>query len=273
MTLVEPQLDRTCLRCGYDLRGQIEQRCPECGLEFDPDAPPAPAVPWMRRHQIGRVNAYMQTVFLVLLHPQKFAEQAWRWTRCDPADGERFWQVTVFIATLSVIIAIVAIEWIVPSGLLPFTWVRLPAVVAAWSAPAVFSFFWVATLRLQVPIPSKRRDVQLRFALLQHFGCAGLGLSPLIGLVAVAGAVGSGLGVIDPMLAATLLGATTIVVLIAWLATGAMYLFFAGRVSAMRVAQAMVASLALWMLAAFAAVIVAVITVVTTLAIARPLLR
>ena len=25
-----------CLHCGYDLRGQIEPRCPECGRTFDP---------------------------------------------------------------------------------------------------------------------------------------------------------------------------------------------------------------------------------------------
>lgn len=25
-----------CLRCGYDLRGQAEPRCPECGTPFDP---------------------------------------------------------------------------------------------------------------------------------------------------------------------------------------------------------------------------------------------
>ena len=27
-----------CLNCGYDLRGQVEPRCPECGSEFDPDS-------------------------------------------------------------------------------------------------------------------------------------------------------------------------------------------------------------------------------------------
>ena len=25
-----------CITCGYDLRGQIEPRCPECDTEFDP---------------------------------------------------------------------------------------------------------------------------------------------------------------------------------------------------------------------------------------------
>ena len=27
---------RTCVKCGYDLRGQIELRCPECGAAFTP---------------------------------------------------------------------------------------------------------------------------------------------------------------------------------------------------------------------------------------------
>ncbi|NLX15275.1 MAG: hypothetical protein GXY44_16730 [Phycisphaerales bacterium] len=26
-----------CIECGYDLRGQIEPRCPECGTGYDPD--------------------------------------------------------------------------------------------------------------------------------------------------------------------------------------------------------------------------------------------
>lgn len=27
---------RVCARCGYDLRGLVEPRCPECGTPFDP---------------------------------------------------------------------------------------------------------------------------------------------------------------------------------------------------------------------------------------------
>ena len=27
---------RTCLQCGYDLRGLTESRCPECGTPFEP---------------------------------------------------------------------------------------------------------------------------------------------------------------------------------------------------------------------------------------------
>ena len=29
-----------CLRCGYDLRGQLEPRCPECGTPCDPELLP-----------------------------------------------------------------------------------------------------------------------------------------------------------------------------------------------------------------------------------------
>lgn len=31
------QRETPCARCGYDLRGFVQPRCPECGLEFDPD--------------------------------------------------------------------------------------------------------------------------------------------------------------------------------------------------------------------------------------------
>jgi hypothetical protein len=29
---------RTCVKCGYNLRGQVEPRCPECGTPYDPAA-------------------------------------------------------------------------------------------------------------------------------------------------------------------------------------------------------------------------------------------
>jgi hypothetical protein len=34
-----------CRHCGYDLRGQIEPRCPECGRQFDARLPDAPGLP------------------------------------------------------------------------------------------------------------------------------------------------------------------------------------------------------------------------------------
>jgi len=42
---------RICIHCGYDLRGQTELRCPECGLAFpppkqkSPSNPPSPGTP------------------------------------------------------------------------------------------------------------------------------------------------------------------------------------------------------------------------------------
>lgn len=34
-----------CVRCGYDLRGLTDPRCPECGSRFDPDLLKQPARP------------------------------------------------------------------------------------------------------------------------------------------------------------------------------------------------------------------------------------
>ena len=36
---------RLCIHCGYDLRGQTELRCPECGLAFPPPKKMAPSNP------------------------------------------------------------------------------------------------------------------------------------------------------------------------------------------------------------------------------------
>ena len=34
-----------CIECGYDLRGQVDPRCPECGTAFDPKLIKRPSDP------------------------------------------------------------------------------------------------------------------------------------------------------------------------------------------------------------------------------------
>src|SRR5687768_6677880 len=100
-TAADATIAHTCLRCGYELRGLEACRCPECGLAFDPDLPPPPAVPWLRRMHIGFLPAYVGTIWLVIARPKIFAEQAWRWTEFDPKESERFRRVTVLIVAFS----------------------------------------------------------------------------------------------------------------------------------------------------------------------------
>ena len=81
--------DRFCESCGYNLRGLDECRCPECGSEFDPNAPPIARIPWLRRSQIGAWRAYWQTVFAVTFHPIRFARETTKPVWIGPTDADQ----------------------------------------------------------------------------------------------------------------------------------------------------------------------------------------
>ena len=52
-----------CPACGYDLRATTSDHCSECGLAIDRDALQQSAIPWAHRRQIGRVRAYLKTLW------------------------------------------------------------------------------------------------------------------------------------------------------------------------------------------------------------------
>jgi hypothetical protein len=255
--------ERTCLRCGYDLRALEERRCPECGLPFDPDAPPPPAVPWVRRHEIGAVRAYFATVALVVLRPRRFAEQAWRWTEFDPEEGELFRRRTAVLAAFSPSVALILGMEIAHRGRIPQD---LAAVASLMALPAL-AFFWIATLRVRVAMPLGRSpDVERRFAYLQKFCCAGLGLmaaAPLLSTIAAAAAL-AGWAPRDAPVAAVF--AVIPVAFVAWIAGCGMYLIFGGRVSFRLALAAVAMSVGLWLFAIAATVIV----IVAQMAILKP---
>ncbi len=58
-------LSRPCPNCGYDLRAMAGSRCSECGLELDLASLAASAIPWAARRRIGRVRAYVRTVWQI----------------------------------------------------------------------------------------------------------------------------------------------------------------------------------------------------------------
>lgn len=45
--------ERRCQECEYDLRGLIENRCPECGLQFDPHSSSTMTRPTRRVHVVA----------------------------------------------------------------------------------------------------------------------------------------------------------------------------------------------------------------------------
>ncbi len=63
-----------CRKCFYDLRGQVEPRCPECGTPFDPFnrntvlwERPDPVVQWGKRITVMTVVAVI-VALLILFH-------------------------------------------------------------------------------------------------------------------------------------------------------------------------------------------------------------
>lgn len=68
--------DLACWRCGYNLRGLVSPRCPECGLTFtwqrllDPEARPHPYL-WEQHRRHRPVRSYVRTL-LGVLRPQRF---------------------------------------------------------------------------------------------------------------------------------------------------------------------------------------------------------
>src|SRR5437762_13484016 len=94
--------DRFCESCGYNLRGLDECRCPECGSEFDPNAPPIARIPWLRRSEIGTWRAYWQTVFAVTFHPIRFARETAKPGPMRAEDADRFRRLIIWQGAVSV---------------------------------------------------------------------------------------------------------------------------------------------------------------------------
>jgi len=101
---VPAEFDLLCEGCGYSLVGLMTDRCPECGLEFDPTLLPLARVPWLYRKRLGRVSAYVQTVRMALFSPRTFAAELCRPVRISVQDAHRFLAVTVHLAALAPVI-------------------------------------------------------------------------------------------------------------------------------------------------------------------------
>lgn len=56
---------RLCPGCGYDLRAATTDRCSECGVVLDRAALRESGFPWAHRKRVGRVRAFVATVWLV----------------------------------------------------------------------------------------------------------------------------------------------------------------------------------------------------------------
>jgi hypothetical protein len=166
------QESRHCGNCGYDLRGAVEARCPECGVAFDPSAPPMANVPWFHRRNIGRGVALWRTMWLVMLRPRRFADAVLlREARLDVDAARRFRWICVVVAGVSTSI---------PAAL------EKGSAASATSAflgtlPAMLLFFALTAVLVGVSdFESVSRAA--RFRTLNEFSNAPLLLMPLVAL-------------------------------------------------------------------------------------------
>ncbi|MBP7936872.1 MAG: hypothetical protein KA354_19700 [Phycisphaerae bacterium] len=88
-----------CPHCEYNLTGLTENRCPECGLQFDPDelrrllsGQPQPIPDWDGRHGPGLFLAFFRVCWTTWFHPIRFS-RTFPWC-VNPHSAMSFWFLT-----------------------------------------------------------------------------------------------------------------------------------------------------------------------------------
>src|SRR5687767_11785601 len=95
-----------CPRCGYDLRGATTDQCSECGLVVDRAAAAVSGVPWAHRRTIGRLRAFLKTVWQVTWDSRRLRHEMAK--PQDAGDAARFRRVnaTLLAVTLLIVAAV-----------------------------------------------------------------------------------------------------------------------------------------------------------------------
>ncbi len=95
-----------CPACGYDLRASTDGRCNECGLAIDRASLRVSAFPWAHRREMGRVRAYVRTVWQVLVGNRALAYETVK--PQDPADAQLFARVTGALVAITLLVPFAA---------------------------------------------------------------------------------------------------------------------------------------------------------------------
>ncbi|HOW69457.1 MAG TPA: zinc ribbon domain-containing protein [Phycisphaerae bacterium] len=194
--------DLFCPACGYMLRGLTEYRCPECGRPFDPAKMVPEPIPWAKRNQLGRICAYLQTLFITTFSIYRLAEQVRR--PVSYGDAQLFRWVTVVVAYAPCVLMILAFRPSSGSRLLFRGLYSGPPTMDPWTVTSVFAATLLA-LVVATGVPSyffhpRWLDIerQNRGIAISTYACGPLGWTPLAcvlgyviaALVAMTGAAG-----------------------------------------------------------------------------------
>jgi len=254
--------DLFCEKCGYSLAGLTGERCPECGERFDAKDLPFARVPWLHRRRLGMWKAYWRTVVMVAFGPRRFAAELCRPVRVSAADARRFRSTTIWLATISVGLAMIggagtAIGLQIGRGFVIGPWFN-PVIALVFGLlgliAAVILFHALLSLMTDMPLfiwktlPSMKPT---ELAPVHHYASAPLAFIPVAAPIVGLGAYLAALGF--PITTLFLLAVAAAAVLSAWLWIVALALIR----SASRAGPRRVLALALylpfhWMLVGFA---------------------
>jgi hypothetical protein len=174
--------DFLCPTCGYNLRGLTQDRCPECGSEFDRAALSNAQLPWPHRRHLGRFRSYWRTVWQVTFHPKLLAAEFCR--PVDYAAAQRFRWFTIFWIWLPFLCSTIITHannhedylCLKSAGLIPDLWLSLAAHLTLILALAVLTgvptyFFHPRRL----PVEFQNRGIALAY-----YACAPLAWMPVV---------------------------------------------------------------------------------------------
>lgn len=134
------EVELCCPQCGYDLRGAMGDsiRCPECGSEHQRSALAGSRIPWMRRHEVGRLRAWWQTCWSALFRPGDFAASLN--APLPYADARRFWLICLAAIAPMAMLAVVA----------SYETPRIGSPFATLTAPSLYNnFVWPWVLGME----------------------------------------------------------------------------------------------------------------------------
>ncbi|MCC7291417.1 MAG: hypothetical protein IT449_05060 [Phycisphaerales bacterium] len=189
-TNVLTEEDVYCPACGYNLRALVSDRCPECALDVAFIKSAESLLPWVHRARVGRLRAYLVTVWMVVFRTQRFCLEMSR--PVGERDARAFRRITVLLAFLPFPLLTLALAMLRPDGFDAVLHFGGPGYLAVMHAAVLAAILSVTGVPYYV-IRHKEVDLarQLRAAALSLYCCAPLSIMGAAVVFAVGGVAAS----------------------------------------------------------------------------------